>query len=228
MAMLARDAEEFALTAEKSTGRLVRPPEVRDPITTPVNPTRAPPAETSEINTSVHGNARGDVEQTNPRLSEDAAPTPNIPPEKPIPAPKKGGGMSYTTMGLGAGAALLGAYATNLGGFKNSADKFAHDAGDAVGGVASDGEKLVGNISDDLADLGKDIAGGVGSIASVVEMLPYILTAVVLVGGLYYLTSGSSNSTAQAAAPAPSAVEMAQMRQNYVNNLESVRSSAVQ
>ena len=228
MAMLARDAEEFALTAEKSTGRLVRPPEFRDPITTPVNPTRAPHAETSESNTSVHGNARGDVEQTNPRLSEDAAPTPNIPPEKPIPAPKKGGGMSYTTMGLGAGAALLGAYATNLGGFKNSADKFAHDAGDAVGGVASDGEKLVGNISDDLADLGKDIAGGVGSIASVVEMLPYILTAVVLVGGLYYLTSGSSNSTAQAAAPAPSAVEMAQMRQNYVNNLESVRSSAVQ
>lgn len=224
--MLAREAEEFALTAEKSTGRLVKPPEVRDPITTPVNPTRAPHAETSEINTSVNGNARGAIEHTNPKLSEETAPTPNIPPEKPIPAPKKGG-MSWTTMGMGTGAVLLGAYATNLGGFKNSVDHFANEAGDALGGVAHDGEHLIGNVSDDVADLGKDITKGVGSIANVVEMLPYILTAVVLVGGLYYLTSGSSKSTAQAVAPAPSAVEMAQMRQNYVNNLESVRSSAV-
>ena len=225
MAMFAREAEEFALTAEKSTGRLVKPPEVRDSITTPVNPTRAPHAETSEINSSVHGNARGAVEPMTPRLSEETAPTPNIPPEKPIPAPKKGG-MSWTTMGMGTGAVLLGAYATNLGGFKSSVDNFAHEAGDALGGVAQDGEHLIGSVSDDVADLGKDITGGVGSIASVVEMLPYVLTAVVLVGGLYYLMSGSS-SQAQAPAPVPSAVEMAQMRQNYVNNLESVRSSAV-
>jgi len=225
MATFARDAEEFAITAEKSTGRLVKPPEVRDPITTPVNPTRAPHAETSEINTSVHGNARGAVEPMTPRLSEETAPTPNIPPEKPIPAPKKGG-MSWTTMGMGTGAVLLGAYATNLGGFKSSVDHFAHDAGDALGGVAQDGEHLIGSVSDDVADLGKDITSGVGSIASVVEMLPYVLTAVVLVGGLYYLTSGNSNTTAQATA-APSAVELAQMRQNYVSNLETVRSSAV-
>jgi hypothetical protein len=129
-------------------------------------------------------------------------------------------------MGMGTGAVLLGAYATNLGGFKSSVDHFAHEAGDALGGVAQDGEHLIGSVSDDVADLGKDITSGVGSIASVVEMLPYVLTAVVLVGGLYYLMSGSS-SQAQAPAPAPSAVEMAQMRQNYVNNLESVRSSAV-
>lgn len=227
MAFLAREAEQFSLTAEKSAGRLVKPPAVRDPITNPVNPARAPHAETSEINTSVHGNARGDIEHTNPKLSEETTPKPNIPPEKPIPPPKKGGGMSYTTMGLGAGALAFGAYATNLGGFKNASDKFAHDAGDAVGGIVDDGEKLVGNIAKDAEEVAGEAKKTFDTLLGFVSELPYVITAVVLVGGLIYLTSGSSKSTAQAAAPAPSAVEMAQMRQNYVNNLESVRSSAV-
>jgi hypothetical protein len=225
MAMIAREAEEFALTAEKSAGRLAKPPVVRDSIT-PVNPMRAPHAETSEINTSVHGNARGAVEPMTPRLSEETAPTPNIPPEKPIPAPKKGG-MSWTTMGMGTGAVLLGAYATNLGGFKNSVDHFANEAGDALGGVAQDGEHLIGSVSDDVADLGKDITGGVGSIAKFVEMLPYVLTVVVLVGGLYYLTSGNSKPSVQQQSIATSA-EVAQMRQEYLRNMEVIRPSALQ
>lgn len=161
------------------------------PLPPPRNPERAPHTETSQTNTSVTGNAQGDIAHTEPKLSESAPPNNKIPPKAPTVAPPKKGGMSYTTMGLGAGALALGAYATNLGGFKSAADKFVHDSGDAAGGIVDDGEKFAGNVAKDAGEVADELKNTADNLFGFLSKLPYVITAVVLIGGIMYLSSGS-------------------------------------
>lgn len=156
-----------------------------------VNAERPPVAENSEMNSRVTGPAKADVDPTVPKLTDATPPDNKIPPSKPpTPAPKKGG-VSYTAMGLGAGTLLAGAYATNLGGLKTASEHFIHGAGDAVGGIVDEGEHLVGDVTGDLAAVGNDVKNAVGDVAGgigrFVSSMPYVLAAVVLVGGFLYL-----------------------------------------
>ena len=166
-----------------------KPPE--HPLPRPRNSDRAPHTETSQTNASVTGNAQGDIAHAEPKLSASAPPDNKIPPKAPTVAPPKKGGMSYTTMGLGAGALAFGAYATNLGGLKSASDHFAHEAGDAVGGIVDNGEHLVGDIAKDTGEVADELKNTVGDLFGFISKLPYVITAVVLIGGIMYLSSGS-------------------------------------
>lgn len=198
--------DDLSLLGRRMEGK-VKPPPVRPEIPPPINPERPPVAETSEVNSRVTGPAKADIEPTQPKLTESEPPNNKIPPSTtPTPAPKKGG-ISYTAMGLGAGTLLAGAYATNLGGLKTATDHFIHGAGDAVGGIVDEGEHLVGDVTGDLAAVGNDVKNGVGDIVSgighFVSSMPYVLTAVVLVGGFLYLRSGNKEVEMVTAAPSP-------------------------
>ncbi len=161
------------------------------PLPSARNPERAPHTETSQTNTSVTGNAQGDIAHAEPKLSDNAPPNNKIPPKAPTVAPPKKGGMSYTTMGLGAGALAFGAYATNLGGLRSATDHFAHEAGDAVGGIVDNGEHLVGDIAKDAGEVADELKKTADGLFGFISKLPYVITAVVLIGGIVYLSSGS-------------------------------------